>query len=79
MSTMTAWFPQIAIKRYPEAMHLDDELQGYDHIIAADYTPVQQRYRPSDRVSVLYHADFNKNQTMLRNLLEKAHHSWERR
>ncbi len=77
LGSMALWFPEVVIKPYPDLSKLDAELKAYDHIIAADYTPVRQFYQSDEKVSILSHSKFDKKQPMLRNLLQQAHRLWD--
>lgn len=77
LRSMASWFPDVLIKPYPAEDALGQELADYDHVIAADYTPISSKWQPHAKLSILYHSDLDKRQTMLSNLLNYTHRVWK--
>ncbi len=75
LTSFRPWAPHVLIKRFVDPSSLEEELAGYDFVIAADCTPVIAM-TPSDRRAVLYERDFDKSQTMVSNLLAYVRRDW---
>ncbi len=77
LGAMANWFPSLVIKPFPAMDHIKNELSEYDHVIAADHTVISDRFRGIEKITILFHEELDKKQTMLRNLLAYGRRVWD--
>ncbi|MDP1834760.1 MAG: glycosyltransferase family 9 protein [Chlamydiales bacterium] len=70
------WLPAVEIHPFPLEATLRDELSRYEHVIAADFTPVSMMMRPSDRLTILYQNSFDTKISVAKNFVKYLIGSW---